>query len=221
MGRTLEPPRSGLSVRVGGHGGGRRDELLLRALLSDLNGWTQSRPGQLHQVDAAGVRACSASRQEATKAPILGDLDVIPIRMQGRARVFRAVRWAVVVVSTAVVFISCVWAVRSVSFGWMPSDDTDHWALAIAFAAATAAAAATATAWWALREDSLPEPTGWLEQKGKASDRGEVTQVGNHQHDRGGTAPGGTPARVAQEAEASGGGRVTQIGGTRYSGGGR
>jgi hypothetical protein len=160
----------------------------------------------------------------------LGDLGVILIRMQGRARMFRAVRWAVVVVSTAVVFISCVWAVRSVSFGWMPSDDTDHWALAIAFAAAVAAAAATATAWWALRDDSVPARSGSpertsvnqkVDQKARARHLGEGAQIGGRLHVHGVTASGGAPARVARQAEASGSGRVTQIGGTGDPGGTR
>ena len=96
------------------------------------------------------------------------------------------------------------------------SGEADRWVVATAFATVAAGAVGAATAWWAGREDSpavVPPPGGRVvRQRGKASGRAKVTQVGGSRNvPSGGTGAG--PGSVEQYADASDDAEVTQTGG--------
>ncbi|MFC7900252.1 hypothetical protein ACFUV1_08855 [Streptomyces griseoincarnatus] len=128
----------------------------------------------------------------------------------------RSVRWSVTVVVAAVVFGVCLWAGRSVSFGWMPEAEADRWVVATAFASVMTTVAAAAVGWWAGRE-RLPPAERMVSQRATASDGGRAKQVGGNQN---APSPGGgsVPGRVEQEAEVSDSASVTQVGGDQHTG---
>ncbi|MFC8093362.1 hypothetical protein [Streptomyces sp. NPDC057301] len=139
----------------------------------------------------------------------------------------RRLRWLVTVVGAAVVFGVCLWAARTVWFGWMPRAEADRWVVATAFATVMATVAAAALSWWAGHEPSGPITASadrTVVQRATASGRGRVEQAGGH-HNTPSTADGdassdvaGMPGRTEQEGEASDEGSVTQVGGNLYVG---
>lgn len=133
----------------------------------------------------------------------------------------RSARWVVTVVVAAVVFGVCLWAGRSVSFGWMPKDEADRWVVATAFATVVATVAATAAGWWAARDQptAVPPTERAVSQRATASGHGRVNQVGGDQNTPAPPAVGaaGGPTRVEQEAEASDNGWISQVGGDQHT----
>lgn len=129
----------------------------------------------------------------------------------------RPLRWTVTGTATVTAFLLSLWLGRAVSFGWLPSAESDRWALAASFAAVCAGVAGAATGWWAGRPEPPPSarPEHRVTQKARASGRARISQVGGSQGAPGAPGPraGDGPTVVRQESDASGHAETRQIGG--------
>ncbi|MFJ5548436.1 hypothetical protein [Streptomyces sp. NPDC093225] len=127
------------------------------------------------------------------------------------------VRWTLAGSASVVAFTLVVWLVRAASWGALPTDDGDRWAVATAAGAVVAAAVLYALTWWTSRASGTPaaSPRGVV-QEARASGRAVIDQAarrrGPHPDDAhpNGRRPAGP---VTQRATARGRARITQTGG--------
>lgn len=122
------------------------------------------------------------------------------------------------VAAAVVAFGVCLWAARSVSWGWLPSGDAERWGVAAAFAAVVAGAVGAAVGWWAGREPPAGQPQSGRSLRARATGRGRVDQAGGHRGRPSGPSRA-APERAQLDAEASGQGRIRQTGGDDYRSG--
>ncbi|WP_030208003.1 hypothetical protein [Streptomyces sp. NRRL S-87] len=145
------------------------------------------------------------------------------------------VRWTLAGSASVVAFALVVWLVRAASWGALPTDDGDRWAVATAAGAVVAAAVLYALTWWTSRAAGTPAaPPRGVVQEARASGRAVIDQAAHRRGPRPGDAhaddahaddahpdgrrPGGPSRRrpaapVTQRATARGRARITQTGG--------
>jgi hypothetical protein len=121
-------------------------------------------------------------------------------------------RWAVTAITSAVVFVLCLWLARAVNFEWMPHAEADRWVVATAFAAVISGAAGGGEWWWTGRDkNEAAASQRRVSQRLRASGRAKANQVGGNQN-----APAaGPPDRVKQRAKVSGKAKANQVAGNQ------
>lgn len=127
-------------------------------------------------------------------------------------------RWTVAGASSVVAFALVLWMVRAASWGWLPSDDGDRWAVGTASGAVVAAAVLSALTWWTSRPAS-PSPLATsgprVTQAADARDDAVIDQAVGHRVPHGTTSASATPSagHLTQRAKGRGRSQIRQTGG--------
>ncbi|MCX5155882.1 hypothetical protein OG914_18020 [Streptomyces sp. NBC_00291] len=126
-------------------------------------------------------------------------------------------RRTVAAVSSVAAFACVVWLVRASSWGWLPGDSGDRWALAATTGTVVAAALLFGlTRWGSPATSPAPTPGGGrsVEQIAEAGDQAVVEQiVGNRAPRRRGAGSVAPADRFRQRAKGTGSSRIRQTGG--------